>query len=202
MKKILLFFYIITLISCNENKIKEQIEKAISTPFTNPPKLDVFNNVVQLETILTNKSTLKFTTWTKGNRWWSAHTPINLFGNHSMDNEYQNDLGFQIFGAEENYVNEIQLVLNISNLKEKKEALNHLAIFAEQTLFKLDIAIPDNLKIEILNDNQYFFENEFYYILLKKENRVENNQNMSGISELKLDEIVAIETRKLIIKSK
>ena len=27
MKKILLFFYIITLISCNENKIKEQIEK-------------------------------------------------------------------------------------------------------------------------------------------------------------------------------
>lgn len=162
----------------------------------------MFNDVVQLETILTNKSTLKFTTWTKGNRWWRAHTPINLFGNHSMDNEYQNDLGFQIFGAEENYVNEIQLVLNISNLKEKKEALNHLAIFAEQTLFKLDIAIPDNLKIEILNDNQYFFENEFYYILLKKENRAENNQNMSGISELKLDEIVAIETRKLIIKSK
>lgn len=100
---------------------------------------------------------------------WRRHTAINPFGSHSK-NGYQNDIGYNMLGSED-YVYEVQLKLNIKNPEEKGEALNHLAIFAQQTLVKLDIETPANLIPQIKKDKQFYFESDSYYLCIKRVKR-------------------------------
>tara|TARA_R110000868_G_scaffold4211_3_gene26436 strand:- start:660 stop:1286 length:627 start_codon:yes stop_codon:yes gene_type:complete len=208
MKKILLnFVLLVFLIACTDNKIEQQIQKAVSMENSNPPKMKAFSNVGNLKETLTDNSALVFSQWRKlqiadGSEKWTAHTPITRLGKNSIKNGSQNDIGYTILGAEENYVNEVQLNLNINNAEEKQEAFFHLAIFAEQTLASLNIEQPSDLRAKILNDENYFFENDSYYILLKKDEWAQKNYNRSHILELELDKSIAIETTRLIIKSK
>ena len=207
MKNILFTLLTICILtSCENKKINSQISKVISKEYTNPPKLESFKNPEKLIEILTNKNNIHFTGWgelsylNEKNK-WGAHSAINTFGKTS-DNGQINDIGYQLLGSEKNYVNEVQIILNIKNPEEKKEALTNLFVFASQTLAKLNIENPNNFKDEILKDNQYYFENETYYLLLKKEKHKEQNYSISNIPDIKLDKYIEVEISKLFIKSK
>ena len=138
--------------------------------------------------LLVENSNLEFTTWSKQQYVnkdikWAAHTPIDRFGAYSKEGE-KNDIGYQLFGSGKDYVNELQLVLNVYNAEDKENALTHLAILSEQVLLKLGIELPKDLKEQIVADKHYFLEMDSNYILVRKINDTDRKIEITKMSIL------------------
>ena len=205
MRKILYILLIGVLFGgCNNIEIEKKIQNSILAKYNNPPKIKSFSNVEKLKETLTDKSSLNFNRWRKSkfineeDKWFS-NTGIIQFGKHSK-NGFQNDIGYVLLGKEKDFINEVQIVLNIKNPDELEESLSSLAIWSKQTFGKLKIDSPINLNKSILNGDQYYYENELSYILLRKQNKSETNYNIHP--EKKIDKKITYQNWKLIIKSK
>jgi len=205
MRKLLFFLLIGMLLgACTDSETEKRIQQAVLTAYKNPPQIKSFEEVASLLKILSDNSELSFNEWGKltyhdGSEMWGSSTAIQQFGKYSK-NGFQNDIGIILIGKEKEFINEVQIVLNIKNPAEFQAALASLSVWSEQIVNKLNIEHPVDLSKSILNAQPYYYENELSYILLQKQRETDTNYNIHPKKEL--DKKVTYERWKLIIKSK
>lgn len=205
MRKLLITIFFTTfIVGCDNNITKKEIQSYIQVDYNNPPKVISFKNIDNLIKTLSSKSSLTFSKWNElkfsdESKKWSSDTPILEFGKYSK-NGFQNNIVYTILGKEKEHCNELQIILNIKNPEQIEKAFSHFLFSVEQTLAKLKIKFPQTLAKNIRDRKQFAEENEYSYIILRKQESTEINYNIHH--EKKLDKKITFQSWKLIIKSK
>lgn len=204
LKRSLLILILLTFISCSNNETHQNIQRAKNAKYSNPPKLIFNENIDELQKQIIEGTSLIMVAWNQfkfsdQTMKWAAHTSIKEFGIPS-ENGFRNNIYCYIFGKEQNYVNELRIVMNMKNKKGKTEAIETFLNWTNRIWLKLEISTPQELLTSLNELNEYYFEDDISYIYLYKESHIEPNNNIHP--NKKLDKDITYTRWILSIKSK
>jgi hypothetical protein len=122
----------------------------------------IFNSPDSLIKVLNSLNTTRQRSWHNDGVSWFSASDYHTFGSES--NGMQNQLAVYVESQSYNNVDELKIVLDIFNPKERRSAHKYFVNFINKTLKQLDIKVPTNL-LTILDQNEKYIENNENYKL-------------------------------------
>ncbi len=130
-------------------------------------KIEVFNNVNELKTVLSKNGIGALRNWRGDELGWFSSSDYFSFGNQSNINGMQNNLAYYLENRQKTFVKELKIILNINNAKEKKQGLSKLKIITLKTFKSLSLEIPNGLLTNISKGKEFQAENEYFFTKLE-----------------------------------
>lgn len=169
-KTMVVIVSLIIFISCNTNnksidKEKEIIKKEVQLP--NKSKIELFNNVNKLESVLSENGIGNVGTWRRDAFGWISGTDYFSFGEHSIKNGMQNNIAYYLESDQECCVEKLKIMLNINNENEKQQGLAKLKKVVQKTFESLNLDVPNGLLSNVSNGKEFQANNEFFTTILE-----------------------------------
>lgn len=139
-----------------------------------PKKTKIFNEVSQVRSKLSEIGIGNLGQWENDSYSWMSSSSYYLFGSASTENGMQNNLAYYLESQSENFIETIELVLNVNNSDEKSQALSLMDKTSLKTFTSLSLKMPDGLSNSIKSGKNFNSENsDFKVSLLLVKSRIE-----------------------------
>ena len=139
-----------------------------------PKKTKIFNEVSQVQSKLNEIGIGNLSQWEYDSYSWMSSSSYYIFGSASTENGMQNNLAFYLDSQSKNFIETIELVLNVNNSAEKSQALSLMDKTSLKTFTSLSIKMPEGLSNSIKSGKNFNSENsDFKVSLTLVESRIE-----------------------------
>lgn len=131
----------------DETESKKEVNKIV--------KIEKFQNPENLSAILSENGIGQLNQWKKDYMGWISLSFYFPIGEQSSVNGMENNLAYYLESKNEEYVEELKLVLNINNSEENAKALSTFADITRKTFHSIDQKVPAGL-IEAIKKQKEF----------------------------------------------
>lgn len=152
------------LVGCgNSNSRQNTTNTEVSTEKENP-KIALFSEIDKTIAWLTLSGIGQLGNWqSDGMGEYFSVSPYYQFGSGTP----QNNLAYNLVSENSKYIQKVNLILNINNGSERKQALQKFSEIAKKTLETLEIKIPEGLINAAKTGREFNFENDTYLVSVK-----------------------------------
>lgn len=131
-------------------------------------KLEIFNNIEETRKKLSEIGIGKLNDW-KDDSMGGFMSITNYFELEIPKGKMTNNLAFYLISQKADYIQSLQLVLNINDVSKRKSSIDIFAKTIEKTFKQLNLEIPQGLIKAASNQNSFKAENDNFSTILKVE---------------------------------
>ena len=158
-------------VSQNQSYKDAELKQTSSTDSITMPKIPTFGDVEMTKIALNKNAIGNIHSWVHdeygidGYTWYGG-SPYYILKEGKTG--LSNDLAYYIYGNQNDFINKIELVLNICDATQEKSALKTFYKYSLKTLNSFDLQEPKELKKMVLSGREYRVETNDYIIATKK----------------------------------